>query len=92
MVLAIKLQDNIFVPQVIIDKVKHIFGANYLIAQNSIKGIYNTKDETSFESKLYNQIVNSFNPSLVFNLYHLVDSQKMSDIIISNKKTASKYI
>lgn len=84
MVLAIKLRDNIFVPQAIIDKVGHLFGENYAAAQNAIRGIYPSNDDTSFNS-FFNQIIGLINPSLIFNLYHLVDCKMIADELIADK-------
>jgi hypothetical protein len=83
MVLAIKLRDNIFVPQAIIDKVGHLFGENYSAAQNAIRGIYPSNDDTSFDG-FFNQIISLLNPSLIFNLYHLADSQMIANELIAD--------
>ncbi len=84
MVLAIKLRDNIFVPQIIINNIENIFGENYSIAQSSIRGVYSSNDDLSF-TNFFNQIINVFTPNLIFNLYHLVDSQIIADELVADK-------
>lgn len=83
MVLAIKLTDNIFVPQSIIDSGKHLLGLNYTLAQNKIKGLYTTSEESKF-NRFFTDIQTHIKPALMFNLYHLVDSLSISELLIAN--------
>lgn len=85
MVLAIKLTDNIFVPQIIINNVENIFGENYSLAQDSIRGVYTSNNDLSF-TKFFNDIKIGFEPTLIFNLYHLVNSQIIADELVADKR------
>ena len=83
MVLSIKLRDNIFVPQTIIDSGKYLFGLDYSAGQNVIRSFNLTKDETSFDI-FFTKILNLFKPNLVFNLYHLVNSVELAEATLLN--------
>lgn len=83
MVLAIKIRDNIFIPQAIIDSGKHLLGLHFTVAQNNIKGLFTGNDESLFND-FFNKILKVFEPDLVFGLYHLVDSLNISELLIAN--------
>lgn len=83
MVLAIKLRDNIFVPQSVIESGKYLLGLNYALAQNKIKALFGINDELLFEGFL-TQISTQFKTDVLFNLYHLVDSLSISELLLAN--------
>jgi hypothetical protein len=83
MVLAVKLQDDIFIPQSVIDSGLHLLGLNYSLAQNNIKGLFSTNNESKFK-RFSTDILKNFEVNFMFNLYHLVDSLSISELLIAN--------
>lgn len=83
MVLAIKLHDNIFIPKSMIDSGKHLLGLNYTLAQNKIKSLFPIDDGTK-ANRFIRDIFTHIKPNFTFNLYHLVDSLSISELLIAN--------